>query len=64
MGDILVLINMWWHRVGFPQDELPPYRDAALGVGVQISCSTRAPHVRGAKELARDGRDLHRVELG
>jgi hypothetical protein len=25
--------NMWWHRVGFPRDKLPSYRDACRRCG-------------------------------
>jgi hypothetical protein len=27
------LLNMWWHRLGFPQDKLPPYKDACRRCG-------------------------------
>jgi hypothetical protein len=27
------LLNMWWHRVGFPRETLPPYSEACLRCG-------------------------------
>ncbi len=33
LGDLLVLCNMWWHRVGFPRDKLPSYEDACRRCG-------------------------------
>jgi hypothetical protein len=33
LGELFVLGNMWWHRVGFRKDKLPSYREACRRCG-------------------------------
>jgi hypothetical protein len=33
LGELFVLGNMWWHRLGFPKDKLPSYQDACRRCG-------------------------------
>jgi hypothetical protein len=33
LGDMFVLGNMWWHRVGFRKDKLPSYQEACRRCG-------------------------------
>jgi TIR domain len=58
LGDMFVLGNMWWHRVGFRKDKLPPYPEACQrcgGTNKLLYSGASCPDCNGTGRRLRPG---------
>ncbi|HWX44110.1 MAG TPA: TIR domain-containing protein [Solirubrobacteraceae bacterium] len=58
LGDMLVLGNMWWHRVGFRKDKLPSYQEACRrcgGTNKLLYTGAPCPDCNGTGRRLRSG---------
>jgi hypothetical protein len=58
LGDMFVLGNMWWHRVGFRKDKLPSYQEACQrcgGTNKLLYSGASCPNCHGTGRRPRPG---------
>lgn len=58
LGDMFVLANMWWHRVGFSKNKLPSYREACRrcgGTNKLLYSGASCPDCNGTGRRLRSG---------
>jgi hypothetical protein len=58
LGDMFVLGNMWWHRLGFRKDKLPSYQEACRrcgGTNKLLNTGAPCPDCNGTGRRPRPG---------